>query len=287
MKSTKGFTLVELVLVIMILAVVGIGISGFVRSAMSAYLDMTERESLLRDGSFFIERFSRELADAVPNSVRIKGNASVHCLEFVPINWNTYYLNIPLVNESATTVDLIEMHNDLQGVSYTPDANDVAIVFPLTADHVYGHVLPANPDDIRQRAILNCTDDDNNCATGGDSDGVVQLSVSDGFYTDSPSRRLYIADSAISYCVRDNGVYRHTSPINPIQTLFESGGVLMAEGVANLLSSNPSLTPGVQDPFRLFDNSLRRNAYTQARFIFSRGDEQISFLKEVHAPNVP
>ena len=286
-QNQKGFTLVELILVIIVLGIVSVGISGFVRSAMYAYLDMTEREALLRDGSFFVERFTRELSDAVPNSVRIRGNANSHCLQFVPLNWNTYYLNIPLVGQSPAIVDLVEMSNDLQGQVYVPDSDDLAIVFPLKPDHVYGVPNPSDAEDIRVRSILSCSDDDGDCSTTNDSDSVVQLTLSDGFFTDSPARRIYIADSAISYCVRGGAVYRHQSAIAATQPLFTSGGVLMAENISNSLSASPALSTGIQDPFRLFDSSLRRNAYTQARFIFTRDDEQISFVKEVHIPNVP
>lgn len=285
--SEQGFTLIELILVIIVLGIVGVGISGFVRSAMGAYLDMTQREALLRDGSFFTERFTRELNASVPNSVRISGNAGVHCLQFVPLNWNTYYLDIPLVGETPAVIDVIELNNDLQGQSYVPDANDLAIVYPLRSDHVYGVVNPVEPDDIRVRPILSCSDDDNDCSTHNDSDSIVQLTVSDGFYTDSPARRIYIADRAVSYCVRGSSVYRHQSEITAVQPLFTSGGALMAENLTNTLSSNPSVASGAQDPFRLYESSLRRNAYIQARFIFTRDDEQISFLKEVHIPNVP
>ncbi|MFC4701065.1 type II secretion system protein [Glaciecola siphonariae] len=286
-KGAKGFTLVELILVIIVLGIVSVGVAGFVRSAMFAYIDMTERESLLREGSFFVERFTRELADSVPNSVRITGDANTHCLQFVPLNWNTYYLNIPKVGDTPAVVDLVEMHNDLQGLTYVPDNNDVAIVFPLTPDHVYGVSNPANADDVRVRSILSCSDDDSDCATNADSDGVVQLTVNDGFFTDSPARRLYIADSSVSYCVRGGAVYRHESAISATQPLFTSGGSLMAQHLSNVLSPSPALVAGAQDPFRLLDSALRRNAYTQARFIFTRDDEQISFIKEVHIPNVP
>lgn len=286
-ESQAGFTLVELVLVIIVLGIVGAGISGFVRSATSAYLDMSSREALLRDGSFFVERFNRELNDAVPNSLRITGNANVHCLQFVPLNWSTYYMNVPLVGESPAVVDLIEMNNSLQGQSYVPDTDDRAIVFPLTANHVYGVVDTAAPTDIRSRTILSCSDNDNDCSTFNDTDSVVQLTTNGGFFTDSPSRRIYIADSATSFCVRNASVYRHQSSITAVQPLFTSGGVLMAENLTNTLSANPAVSAGAQDPFRLFDSTLRRNAYTQAKFLFTRDDEQISFLKEVHVPNVP
>jgi MSHA biogenesis protein MshO len=208
-------------------------------------------------------------------------------LQFVPLNWNTYYLNVPLVGDSPAVVDVVELSNDLQGRSYLPDSNDVAIVYPLRADHVYGVSNPSDPDDIRVRPILSCSDDDNDCATANDGDAVVQLTVAAGFYTDSPARRIYIADSAVSFCVRGAAVYRHKNDITAVQPLFTSGGVLMAQNMTNALSTNPALTPGAQDPFRLFDNTLRRNAYIQARFMFTRDDEQVSFLKEVHIPNVP
>ena len=104
----------------------------------------------------------------------------------------------------------------------------------------------------------------------------------------SPAKRMYIASSAVNYCVRNNAIYRHESTISPTQTTFTSGGVLMAENLANALSADPnSAGANSQNPFRVIDASLRRNAYTQTQFIFARDGEYMTFTQEIHVPNVP
>jgi len=115
----RGFTLIELVLVIIILGVVSVGLSGIIGNAMQAVITVNEREQLLREGSFLAERVNREINAAVPNSIRISGNASVHCMEFVPMLFSSLYLNIPLANESGTTADLLEL-SDIQGNPFVP-----------------------------------------------------------------------------------------------------------------------------------------------------------------------
>ncbi|MGQ8366063.1 type II secretion system protein [Glaciecola sp. 1036] len=279
--NQTGFTLVELILVIVLLGIIGAGSAHFIRSASDVYVDVTEREALLRNASFAVERFTRELASAVPNSVRVSGNTSVHCLEFVPIKWNAYYLSLPSVSGSSAQVDIVQMA-DIDGNPYVPSGSDMAIVYPLQASHVY------NASENRRQAITACTDDgQGDCSLADDPDHVVQLTVSDGFPLSSPTRRLYIADSSISYCLRGQQLYRHTSSINSTQTLYTSGGQLMAQGLQNVLSSNPQATPGALDPFRVVDATLTRNGFTRANFLFARSDEQISIVKEVHIPNVP
>lgn len=280
----NGFTLIELVIVIIILGLVSVGISRFIGSSSQIFIDTSEREQLLRVGSFAVERIKREISEAVPNSVRLSGNSMVHCLQFVPIKWSSFYLSLPLTPSSGREVDLIEMQ-DINGNVFTPIANsDYAIVYPTQSNDVYSDT--AN----QRRLITACSDDTTagNCTTNDDSDAIIQLTVNGAFAQQSPAKRLYIADQAVSYCVRNNAIYRHVSAISPSQTTFSSGGVLMAENVANQLSSNPNSAPSnSQNPFRVVDATLRRNAYTQTQLIFTRIDESITFTQEIHVPNVP
>ncbi|GLR72243.1 type II secretion system protein [Agaribacter marinus] len=280
-RISAGFTLVELVIVIALLGIVGAGTAKFIRSASDIYVDVTERDSLLRSASFAVERFTREISSAVPNSVRLSGDANTHCIEFVPVNWSAFYLSLPIVGEPSPTVDIVKM-TDIDDQVYTPDADDFAMVYPLNATHVYD----ANAN--RRQMILGCSDDgDGDCSTDDDIDSVVRLEVSEGFALSSPTSRLYIADNAISYCTRNNALYRHVSGLSSDQILYTSGGQLMAEGISNDLSSNPSATPALTDPFQVVGATLTRNAYVRANFLFTRSDEQMSIVKEVHIPNVP
>lgn len=278
---TRGFTLIELVVVIVLLSIVGIGASTFMRNASGIYLDVTERNSLLRGASFATERLARELANAVPNSVRIGGNVLVHCVEFVPINWTALYLSAPSVGDSSPQLDVIELF-DIDDTPYAVDGNDFAILYPTQTGHVYDR------GNNRRQAILGCSDDaDGVCTTKDDSDSIVQLSVDDGFASTSPTRRVYIADAAISYCIRGNNLYRHANAINASQTIYTSGGELMAEGITNGLSGTPAAGQSLQDPFQSFAATLTRGGYTRLNLLFTRNDEQISVVREVQVPNVP
>jgi MSHA biogenesis protein MshO len=283
LTNKRGFTLIELVVTLVVLAIVSIGITGFIRSSTQIFIDASERESLLREGSFAVERINREISSALPNSVRLAGNAGVHCLEFVPIRWSSFYLTLPVTPSSDREVDVIEMQ-DIDGIVFTPvTGSDYALVYPTDSDDVYSNTS-------NQRQLINaCSDDgDGDCATNDDADGAVQLTLDGAFSQSSPARRIYIANSAVSYCVRNNAIYRHESTISETQTIFVSGGVLMAQNLANQLSANPNVTgSNSKNPFRIVDASLRRNAYTQTQFIFTRDGENMTFTQEIHVPNVP
>lgn len=282
LSSKGGFTLVELVVVLVVLSIVSVGMARFIRSSTQIFIDASEREQLLREGSFVVERINREISAAVPNSVRLTGNSGVHCLQFVPIRWSSTYLTLPLTSSGDREIDIIEMQ-DVAGNVFTPVAGtDYALVYPTSSNDVYSNTS-------NQRQLINaCSDDDGDCATNGDSDKVVQLTLNGAFSQASPARRLYIANSAVNYCVRNNAIYRHESAISATQTTFSSGGVLMAENLVNQLSANPNAAnTNSKNPFRIVDASLRRNAYTQTQFIFTRDGENMTFTQEIHVPNVP
>ncbi|MDT0595646.1 PulJ/GspJ family protein [Glaciecola petra] len=278
-QKQTGFTLIELITVIVVLGIVSVSISGIFRSVVESVTVTNERENLVREGSFLMERLTRELSNAVPNSVRISGNSSVHCIEFVPLKWNAIYLQLPLENEVSTIADVAEL-SDIQSNVFVPTTSDIAVVFPTQHQDVY------DPSRSKQQAVVSCTDDgDGDCSTLDDSDSVIQVSFDDGFATTSPSRRMYFADSTTSFCMRNNSVYRHQDSINVTQTLYTSGGTLMAQNIVNQLGASASV--GEQNPFNSVPASFQRNAATSAFFIFGREEERVTFMKEVQIPNVP
>ena len=278
-SDEHGFTLIELIVVVVILGIVSISISGIVRTTIDTVNTVSERENLVREGSYLLERFNRELNRAVPNSVRIAGNANAHCIEFVALNYSTTYLSLPLVATADVSADVIELV-DINNTPYVLQPSDMGIVFPTQPSEVYDASLN------HRQNVVSCTDDgDGDCATNDDSDAVVQISFADGFDTSSPSRRMYFADQAISYCMRNNAVYRHVSSINTNQTIYTTGGALMAQGLVNTLTAN--VATGEQSPFTRTDATLQRNAATRALFIFGREEERVTFMQEVQIPNVP
>jgi MSHA biogenesis protein MshO len=283
-KSTRGFTLIELIITLVILVIVSVGISGFIRSSVQIFSDVTEREQLLGDSRFVIERITREARNAVPGSIRVSGNSSVHCLQFAPIDYSTFYIEAPILPTSETTIEVVAM-GDINGNAYVPDTSSTfAFIFPTRNVDVYDSAQN------RRQSISACSDDgsDSSCATLDDSDNITDLTVSGGFAADSPADRIFFASTTFNYCVRDDAVYFHQAAFSETQPLFTSGGALMAENVSNVLSSNPAIqTAGSDDPFRVFDATLLRNAFVQLRLRFERNEEVINFNHEVHVANVP
>ena len=281
MRRSQGFTLVELITVIVILGVLSIGSANFVRSAMGVFTDVNDRQQLLTQSRFALERVKRELRNAAPNSFRITGNSAIHCLQFVPVDWSTVYTSLPLTG-SSDDVDVVAMH-DIDNIPYTLASGSQALVYPVRPEDIY------QSGSGRIRSINSCTDDgtDSACHTLDDSDGIVQLDVADGFASTSPASRLYFVSQAVSFCVTNNQLVRFTSPISAVQPLAPVSADVLADNMTNTLSANPAAVAGSDDPFQVYAANLQRNASVQLRLRFTINAEPLNYLQEVHSTNVP
>ncbi|WP_277994451.1 PilW family protein [Aeromonas encheleia] len=97
-RLARGFTLVELVMVILLLGIMATFSSQFIGIGTQIYGDASSREQLMSDARFALERLNRELRDAVPGSVRVEdslGNVveQGNCLRFWPIATASRYLS--------------------------------------------------------------------------------------------------------------------------------------------------------------------------------------------------
>lgn len=282
MRGVKGFTLIELVTVVIILGAASAGIAAFVRGSMQTYIDVSTREQLMSESRFAIERLKRELPAAVPNSVRITGNTTYHCLEFVPINWATVYTDLPEIGDSVYEIDVVALH-DINDVPYTlPSGNNYAIVYPTRSEEIY------DGNQGQRVNVTACSDDgDGDCSTLDDSDDIVQLEVSGVFSQSSPGSRVYLVDRAVSYCVYANQLIRYENDLVQNQLGAFPGLPVIAAHVANELSADPANSPQEDDPFRIISSSLQSNAIVEVRLRFVDNNEEIAFHQEVHIANVP
>lgn len=252
--TNKGFTLIELVTVLVILSILAVIGSRFVVSATRSYQLTQHRAQLTNTGRLALERMTRQLRGALPHSVRITDGGE--CLQFFPIAAGGNYLaDVPsLANQAAAANTIAVMPHE---VSFG-EAQYVGIG-AMSSEELYG-AAPAS------LAVLS-----------GRSPTLLTLSGNKEWARNSISRRFYLLDEPQAFCLRQNQLrfYRGLNPADPSVT-----------GSFDLLANNAA--PVLSHPgFALSAGSENRSINVSIRLAIGSGDEQVSFIQEVLIRNVP
>jgi len=275
-KKTKvsGFTLLELIIVIIILGVMSVGIASFIKLSTQTYLNVNERDELLSSARFAVERLNREVRNAVPNSVRINSNATTECLEFIPIKASTTYIDIPVIPEPASkNIEAIPFQ-DVSGNTYQCSffCLDKVTVYPLDNTDVYADTsqIVGNTFDVQRVNVVNA------------NEWQLQLKGFNNinFAADSPTQRLYIFQSPVSYCLRDDKLFRFEG-----YTVSDAGYVIPP--AFPILMAEYLSVDAVGSSFSFLPATLQRNAIVQTNLHFIRNDEENIFNNDIHINNIP
>ena len=251
-------------MVIVLLGIIAAASARFVQQAMNIYIDATGRDALQQQGRYAVERMSRELRSALPGSIRVNSNATIQCIEFMPIQAASTYLQ-PVSDTAITSLDVVDF-------SYSFTTGDLIAVYPVDASSVYATPSALGTLSAATSAVA----------------GVQTLSLTAKQFPDeSPVRRFYIVTAPISFCAADNALRRHQgygrtvtqSPLPP------NTGVLLAEKV-RLTDSGSNVTV-----FSFSAGTLQRSGVVHMDLRFSDsaslGDEWVRFSQEVFVRNTP
>ena len=277
-KSMQGFTLVELVTVIVILGILAIMATAFVRFATQIYIDSSNRDELTASARFTMERLNREFRTALPNSIRVTTSGGRQCIEYVPVEASVVYIDIPVFPESASnSVNIVSGNSDLDDISLNK-----VIVYGLNSTEIYG---TSN----KTQVVSAITE---TIATTTGHEFTLTLSGSVHFAEDSPTKRLFFINDPVSYCLEDTqtginlthteSLTRHTGYGYDGNSMADNAGVVMANFVRIEGDSG-----GYNFPFTVTEATQTRNSIVLANFKFSRNSENIYFNNEMQVPNVP
>ena len=79
-----GFTLVEMIMVIVITGIIGGMVAVFLKAPIDQYIAVGRRAALTDIADTAIRRMARDVRTAVPNSVRVAGCGANPCVEYLP-----------------------------------------------------------------------------------------------------------------------------------------------------------------------------------------------------------
>lgn len=274
-KSARGFTLVEMVTVILILGILVVGVSSFIIFGTRIFVESSSVDQVLSQSRFAVERMTRELRSAVPSSVRITSDSLTYqCVEFVPIEASTTYLSMPIApNATALTGTVILNTTD------KIKENQYIWIYPLTDSDVYNS---ARQKRAQIKAITPSDTIDNQVT--------LTFMASTRFAEASPRQRIYFASAPVSYCFqkaaasnelilqRYTGYQFNNSQPRPIDM---GTGVLMAQNMVNSFTNSSDL-PMILTPSTLVNNAM---VHLQPRFTVN--GETFQYRHQVQVINVP
>ena len=254
-SRTTGFTLIELIIVIVLIGIIGTVSTRFIVNSVQGYVDTAARQSLANSAFVSAEKISRSLRAALPNSVR----ASSGCIEYIPIEVASHYTDIPVTVAADSFTAVSGRRSSV--------VKGRAVVYPITTDDLYA---PGN-----NKAITAVT------ATlpAGTGEVTVALTGNHQFPTNSPTRRFYIVGQPVAFCQQGTRLYRYSGyGFNDSVSLPPASA--SRDILVNQVSAG-SLT------FNYLPASLVRNAVVNFSFTLVNGDESYRIEQEANLRNVP
>lgn len=263
----RGFTLVELVVVIAVTAILAAGATLFIRNPTQAYFDMEARANLTDRADAAQRRMARDIRNALPNSVRTLVNGGGSFIEFIPVKAAGRYRAAVGVSVSDNPLDfsLAADTFDVLGAPVSISAGDKLVIYNLGiagADAYEGTNIRA----LQTTGTLSTLS-----FTGG------------AFPLESPSSRFYIVANPVTYAcdmtnralVMYSGYAIQTSQPASISAL---NALATARQLANNLSScQINYVAGV----------LQRSGIVTIYLGFNQDSAQVRLMHQVNVINSP
>ncbi|MBL4282840.1 PilW family protein [Vibrio fluvialis] len=171
---TRGFTLIEMILTIIVGSILVLGIAGFVELGSRGYADTVARQRIQTQAKFVLEKMARELRHAIPNSLAISTDtASQQCLSFYPIVYSGFY-----ALDEADEKQLSFIVGNVSGSTTALDFDGLTMI-----------INPSNQDEFSSGAGITLSGSD------------TTISLSSPLASQSVAQRFYMYQNMVEYCL--------------------------------------------------------------------------------------
>jgi MSHA biogenesis protein MshO len=270
-RAESGFTLIEMIVVIVIVGILAAMGGQFIVAPITGYVDLARRTRLVDQAEMALRRMQRDIRSALPNSIRV--DATGQYLEMInTVDGGRYrrYQDpnpVPVIGGDILNFNVADTGFDVLGLlNRAPLAGERVVVYNISSTGLTGNAYAENPD--------------NMAVVGAGSTLIppwINLAPGSQFANASPFQRFFIVDQPVSYAC-ENGLLNRYDGYNiaaAIQPTPPAGiPALVTRGISNC---NFSYAPGA---------SQRAGLVTLQISLTEQG-ETITLLHQVHVMNAP
>lgn len=281
MKRQQGFTLVELVIVVVLVGVLGGILAMQIAPTMQGYLAISRRAALTDQADTALRRVVQEVRSAVPNSLRL-GDAQ--CLELVPTIDGGRFRAGPDVapgrsGDAFLDYDVAATQFDVMTPFTTrPAVGDLVVIGNQNPGDVYGGGNVSTITAVADHAAPDAW-------MGAHRLGVTPTRIPFG-YEDGRFVVVPGDEPAVGYICKDTGLvngrgqgvlYRVTRALSPTQSCEVPAG-------APVLASRVASCAFVYSPNQ---GATQQSGFVQLQLTLADGGESVALTLGAHVSNVP
>lgn len=272
--TSKGFTLVEMIMVIVITGIIGGIVAMFLKAPIQQYTDVARRADMTDIADTALRRIGRDLRLALPNSVRVAGpcNGTAACfIEFLPTKGGGRYR----AGMGGDELDFTVADSTFEVLGPMPTGlvagTDQIVVYNLGiagADTYAG---------------------DNRATVSAPPAGAVANITSKLFPLDSPGHRFHVISAPVAYACDGAGtLWRYWGyAIKPSQadtdSIAELDALIAVQGARARLATHVSSCRFSYDAFVV----AQRSGLVTINLGITEEGETVTLYSAVHVSNQP
>ena len=296
LQAERGFTLVEIVIVVIVVGILAVVVGLMVQGPLRASVDTARRADLVDLAESALTRITREVRLSVPNSVRIATSGSSVSLEVLrtldggryrAAPTNTLTLPACGATPSGDPLEFTCNDTDFDVLGQLPRLAQIAagpdcINDPVNADCVVVfNTGPAGLNDAYAgQNVATITATSPSMAFDGSDNLTITSTNNPPFPLPSPGQRFHVVDTPVSFVCNTSAerIDRFFEyPITPAQSTSPGG-------TSNLLVDNVTACSFAYDP-----GTATRGGLVTLQITITEPDsgQSVTLVKQIHVSNQP
>lgn len=289
--SLRGFTLVEMIVVIVITGIIAGMAAVFIRAPVQGYVDSARRAAMSDIADTALRRLGRDLRTAVPNSVRMPTPAGSSYIEFLPTRDGGRYRVAAdatddvcpggTASDDLLSFDAADTCFEIVGAAMDFTAGDAIVIGSTQSDGSLPYQAVTSATGVRRMLAA---------AGAGVGKTAVQIVSTTKLpaFSELEGRRFAVVpgdQQAVTYACENLGIDAGGNGTGRLTRYWAYG--FNAVQAAPPLGAGALLADKVSACNFVYTASNQRNGLVAVSLTITQGNESVRLYHEIHVNNIP